>query len=149
VACQYRVYGLVYQAVAFDGQVRRKDEPPTRRPPALIRPAELGVLLGVAAALVVAGQLVWWFANAVEVAPAADFPLRWAESGWTIYSSQRVIPPGGMGPGPTRFVVLVGLLFFGTLLARLAFGYWRLRVMGAAEGGMVLLDNGWSETSRE
>ena len=57
--------------------------------------------------------------------------------------------PGGMSTGATRFVLVVGLLFFGTLLARLVFGYWRLRMMGPAEGGMVLLDGGWFETSRE
>jgi hypothetical protein len=57
--------------------------------------------------------------------------------------------PGGLNAGATRFVILVGLLFFGTLVARLVFGYWRLRMMGPAEGGMILLDGGWSETSRE
>ena len=54
-----------------------------------------------------------------------------------------------MNTGATRFVVLVGFLFFGTLTARLVFGYWRLRMMGPAEGEMILLDGGWSETSRD
>ena len=79
LACQYRIYGFVSQAIAFEGAVRPKDEKPTRRPPALIRPSELGVLFGVCAALSFIGQLVWWLANGVEVVPAEDFPLRWAE----------------------------------------------------------------------
>ena len=54
-----------------------------------------------------------------------------------------------MNTGTTRFVVLVGVLFFGMIIARLVFGYWRLRMMGAAEGGMILLNEGWSETRRE
>ena len=33
IACQYRIYGFVSQAVAFEGAVRRRDEKPTRRPP--------------------------------------------------------------------------------------------------------------------
>jgi hypothetical protein len=151
LACQYRIYGLVYQAVSFEGPIRRKDELPTRRPAALVRPAELGILIGVCAAFVIAGQLIWWFANAVEIAPAEDFPLKWAEAGRTVQRPMQpsVETPGGLNTGATRFVVLVGLLFFGTLVARLVFGYWRLRMMGAAEGGMILLDGGWSETSRE
>jgi hypothetical protein len=54
-----------------------------------------------------------------------------------------------MNTGTTRFVVLVGFLFFGMIIGRLIFGYWRLRTMNAAEGGMILLDGGWSETRRE
>jgi hypothetical protein len=58
-------------------------------------------------------------------------------------------PFGGFSTKATVFFVLLGLLFFGTLVARLVFGYWRLRLMGSAEGGMVLLDGGWVETKRE
>jgi hypothetical protein len=146
MACQFRIYGFVSQAIAFEGAVRRRDEKPTRRPPALIRPSELGILFGVCAAFTIIGQLIWWLANGVEVVPTEDFPLRWAEPDPTGRTSEL---PGGMNTGTTRFVVLVGLLFFGTILGRLIFGYWRLRTMSAAEGGMVLLDNGWSETRRE
>ena len=85
LSCQYRIYGFVHQAIAFDGPIRRKDETPTRRPATLIRPAELGILFGICAAFVVAGQLIWWFANAVEVVPAEDFPLKWAEAGRTTH----------------------------------------------------------------
>jgi hypothetical protein len=146
LACQYRIYGFVSQAIPFEGPVRRKGETPARRPPALIRPTELGVLLGTCAGFVFLGQLLWWFANAIEVVPTEDFPLRWA--GINPQLGDGVLP-GGMGTGTTRFVVIVGFLFFGTLLARLVFGYWRLRMMGSAEGGMVLLNGGWTETSRE
>ncbi len=154
LACQYRILGLVHQAVAFDGQIRRKDEPPARRPAALIRPAELGIMLGICGALVFSGQMIWWFANSVEVVPAEDFPLKWAEPDRTTtehsLASRRDVPaPGSISTGVTRFVVLVGFLFFGTLIARVVFGYWRLRMMGAAEGGMILLDGSWSETSRD
>jgi hypothetical protein len=146
VACQYRVYGLVSQAVAWEGAGRRKDEPTTRRPPALVRPNELGVLFGIAVGLVVAGQLVWWLATGIEVVPGKPFPFRVAEPG---RGFRRAESPGTLAPGLTRFVVLVGLLFFGLLVARLVFGYWRLRRMGPAEARMTLLDTGWLETKRE
>jgi hypothetical protein len=146
LACQYRIYGFVSQALPYEGAARRKDEKPARRPPALVRPSEIGVLLAVCAAFVVLGQLIWWAANSLEVVPTADFPLRWAEPDRARRGS---LLPGGMNTGTARFVVLAGFAFFGTILARLVFGYWRLRAMGPAEGGMILLDGGWSETSRE
>jgi hypothetical protein len=146
LACQYRIYGFVSQAVPFEGLVRRKGETPARRPPALIRTTELGVLLGVCAALVLLGQLLWWFANAIEVVPTEDFPLRWVDINPSLADDAL---PGGMSTGTTRFVLIIGFLFFSTLLARLVFGYWRLRMMGPAEGGMILLNGGWTETSRE
>ena len=126
--------------------VRRRDEKPARRPPALIRPSELGVLIGACAAFTIVGQMIWLLANSVEVVPTEDFPIRWVEQD-TLGRTFEL--PGGMNTGTTRFVVLVGMLFFGTLLARLVFGYWRLRTMNAEEGGMILVDYGWSESSRE
>jgi hypothetical protein len=146
LSCQYRIYGFVSQAIAFEGAVRRRDEKPARRPPALIRPSELGILFGVCAAFTIIGQVIWLLANSLEVVPTEDFPLRWAEPDPSGRSSEL---PGGMNMGTTRFVVLVGFLFFGTILGRLVFGYWRLRTMGPAEGGMILLDGGWTETRRE
>lgn len=146
LACQYRIFGFVSQAVAFEGVVRRKDETPARRPPALIRSSEIGIMFAICFGFVVLGQFLWLFANSIEVVPVEDFPLRWADSGRTI---RDYVLPGGMNTGTTRFVVLVGFLFFGTILARLVFGYWRLRMMSPSEGGMMLLDGGWSETSRE
>lgn len=146
VVSQYRIYGLIYQAVAVEGAIRRKDEPPTRRPTSLVRSTELGVMLAFSAGLVIVGQLIWWFANAVEVVPAEDFPLKLSEPRRSPlqYESREGISSGG-----SRFYVLLGLLFFGTLIARLVFGYWRLRMMGPAEGGMILLNGGWDETRRE
>src|SRR5206468_3880580 len=58
-------------------------------------------------------------------------------------------PSGDMQPGATRLVLFAGLLFFGSVLARLVFGYWRLRQMSPAEGAMVLQETGWDETRRE
>jgi hypothetical protein len=146
IACTYRILGFVHQAIAYEGQIKRVDEQQTRRPPALISPAELGILLGVSAVLVVVGQFVWWFISAVEIVPGEDIPIRWEGSGRTTRSYE---PVGGMSPRMTRFVVTVGMLFFGVLLARVVFGYWRWRMMGAAEGGMILLEGGWVETKRE
>lgn len=146
VACQYRIFGFVHQAVAYEGAVRRSDEPPTRRPPALVTSAELGTLFAVTGVVVVAAQLVWLVANSIEVVPTGEFPLRWVGSERSL---RRGEPPGGLSAGGTRFVVLAGLLFFVVVLARLVFGYWRLRTMGPAEGAMVLLDSGWAETHRE
>jgi hypothetical protein len=146
VTCQYRIFGFVSQAIPYEGPFRRKDEAPMRRPPTLIGSLELAMLFGVCTVFVILGQLVWWFANSIEVVPTDDFPLRWVEPDRTGRISEL---PGGMNTGTTRFVLLVGLLCFGTLLARLVFGYWRLRMMGPAEGAMILLDGGWSDTSRE
>jgi hypothetical protein len=46
-------------------------------------------------------------------------------------------------------LVILGLGFFGTLLARLVFGYWRLRRLSAAQGRMMLQESDWTETRRE
>lgn len=154
LSCQYRVLGLVQQAVPSDGPARNREERPLRRPAALIRPSELAIMFGVCAAFVLAGQLLWWLTNSVEVVPTENFPLKWARTERTsaehAFARQLDIhPPGYIHTGLTRFVVLVGLLFFGMLAARLVFGYWRLRMMRPAEGAMILLDGSWSETSRD
>lgn len=146
VASQFRILGFVHQAVAYEGAAKRPDEPATRRPPALIGPSELLMFLGVAFGLVIAAQVVWMLLNSIEIAPGEELPLRWAESR---RSFRRFEPVAALSPGTTRFMLLVGLLAFGVALGRLVFGYWRLRMMGAAEGGMILLDGGWSETKRE
>jgi hypothetical protein len=170
VISQYRIYGLIHQAVAFEGGARRPDEPATRRPASLIRPSELSTMLGLSVGLVIAGQLIWLFATSVQVAPAEDFPLRMAESkssvvryrfneatGRSVYvaldsnalDDERFRERGVLSRGVSRFFVLVGMMFFGTLIARLVFRYWRLRIMGPAEAAMTLLDAGWEETHRE
>lgn len=162
---QYRIYGLVHQAIAFEGRGQRKGEPHTRRPARLIRQNELAVMLGLSVALVIAGQLFWLLATNIEVTTGDEFPLRIAESRADILRnySQSMQPHGLSGTpederfsrrgvlskGASRFFVLLGMLFFGTLLATLVFRYWRLRTIGPDEGAMILLDSGWGESSRE
>ncbi|MCE9564835.1 MAG: hypothetical protein K8U57_22605 [Planctomycetes bacterium] len=147
VATQFRILGFVHQAIAVEGAVRRHDEPVTRRPSAVISSSELGMLMFVLFVMVVVGQLVWWVLNSVEIMPGEEFPFKW------IGTSRRYRrledAPGGMPAGLTRFVLMIGLFGFGVLLARLVFGYWRLRAMPPAEGAMILIDDGWLETKRE
>ena len=146
VACHYRLVGLVHQAVAYDGAAKRRDEAPTRRPAALVAPSEIGILLGLAALFTVIGQLIWWYATGVEINPTEDFPILWVGAGRTTRDREEF----GIFPiRTTIFFILLGLLFFGTLIARLVFRYWQLRMMNAAEAGMILLDGGWVETKRE
>jgi hypothetical protein len=146
VTSQYRLFGLVHQAMAYEGKSRRKDEPPTRRPPSLIQPSELGVLFAVCVGLVLVGHVIWWLINVIEVVPTEGFPLRMGDGE---RRTVRVDVPGGLPPGLTRFVLLIGLLFFSFLMGRLVFGYWRLRTMGPLEAGMLLADYGWAEVCRE
>jgi hypothetical protein len=148
--CQYRIFGLVQQAMPFENVLRRGGEGPVRRPASHIEPGEVGWLLGVAGGIVVVGQLAWWLVNSLEFTPNEEFPIRWSE-GVTISTFGRTRPrsPGEFSPGAHRFFAIVGLLFFGTLLARLVFGYWRLRMMNAAEGSMVLANTSWAESHRE
>jgi len=145
LAAHYRVYGLTTQAVPFDQRFPRKGEKPLRRPTDLVDDGELPRLLYLTAGVVLAGQLAWVFLTSFEVDVLGDFPLLVSEG-----------RPGGRGqrtadmsPAMTRFILATGLLFFGTLLARLVFGYWRLRRMTPAEGGMILQDANWDETRRE
>jgi hypothetical protein len=146
VACHYRLIGLVHQGVAYDGAAKRRDETPTRRPAALIAPSELGILLGLAVLFTVVGQLIWWYATGVEINPTEDFPILWVGAGRTTRDREEF----GVFPiRATIFFILLGLLFFGTLIARLVFRYWQLRMMSAAEAGTILLDGGWVETKRE
>jgi hypothetical protein len=144
LACHYRVYGLTTQAVPHEQRFPGKRSERVRRPTDLIRQGELPRLLYFVVGVVIAGQLVWLFVSRIEIDVLADFPLR--RAAWRRFSPARAdeIPPG-----LTRLILTTGLLFFGTLLARLVFGYWRLRRMSPAEGGMVLQDAGWDETRRE
>lgn len=145
IVCHYRLYGLSAQAFPADGPPRKGDTP-YRRPPDSIRPGEIGRLLAVVGGVVIAGQLVWFFVTNVEADPGAFVPIKPLEER-PVYS--RSEPPGSLRPWVSRFVILTGMIFFTALIARLAFGYWRLRNMGAAEAGMILQDGGWDETRRE
>lgn len=146
---QYRVFGLVHQIVPFESAQKRKGDTPTRRPTDHIRPDEIAWLLGTAGALVLLGQVVWWLVNNLQFVPLDDgFPLRWAGEK-TLADLRREPPTGEFRSGGNRFFVILGGTFFGVLLLRLVFGYWRLRMMGAAEGAMVLADTSWTESHRE
>lgn len=146
LACQFRVFGLVKQAMPFES-VPRKGEQPKRRPPGAIPAGEVTRLLYVAAGVVFAGQLVWLFVTGVEIDAGSTFPLRIPQ--YSRYSRAGEVTAGTMSAVSTRLVLTAGLMFFGTLLARLVFGYWRLRVMGPAEAAMVVQEAGWTETRRE
>jgi hypothetical protein len=145
LACQYRVLGLVHQAVPFDTNLPRKGEEPTRRPPALIPPGEITRLLWLTGAVVLAGQFAWYFVTSAEVVPGEVFPLRLVDAA----DRNRAGAREGLPERATRFVVLAGLVFFPALLARVVFGYWRLKAMGPAEGRMVMQDAAWNEVRRE
>jgi hypothetical protein len=150
VRCQYRILGLIHQAVPFESPYRRRGEHPLRRPTGHLAAGELGWLLGTAVALVAVGQAVWWLVNALDYAPAdEDFPFRWADTRSLTRYGKAPREPGEYAPGASRFYVILAALFFGYLLVRLVFGYWRLRVMSAAEAAMLLADANWGETHRE
>jgi len=146
MAAQFRIFGFVHQAIAVEGAIRRQDEPVTRRPPSVISSSEIGTLLLVSFVLVIVGQMMWMIVNSIEITPGLEFPFKW-ESNPRNY--RRSLEAGGLTPGLTRFVIMIGLLGFGVLFGRLVFGYWRLRAMKPAEGAMILLDDGWLETKRE
>jgi hypothetical protein len=147
--CLYRVFGVVQQAMPFENVIRRKGDQPVRRPSHHIEPSEIGWLVGGAFALAILGQIAWWLANAIEFAPTdEDFPLRWADNS-TRAILRRHREPGEFNPGASRFFVILGALFFGLLFLRLIFGYWRLRMLNAAEGAMITTDTSWAESHRE
>lgn len=145
LAAHYRVYGLTAQAVPFDQRFPRKGEKPLRRPTDLVSEGEIPRLLYVTGGVVLAGQLVWVFVTSFEVDVLGEVPLRLSAGRQGVWPPRNRDMPAGM----TRFILTTGLLFFGTLLAWLVFGYWRLRRMTPAEGGMVLQDANWDETRRE
>lgn len=143
LASHYRIYGIAAQAFPPESKFPRPGDKPVRRPAAMIRPEEVTRLLYLTIAMVVAGQLVWLFVSGLEVDALGEFPLK-------VVSRQRYRAPTTEFPlFMSRFVLLSGLLFFGSVLVRLAFGYWGLRRMGSGEARMVLQDTAWSETRRE
>ncbi len=144
LAAHYRVFGLTTQALPFDAHYPRKGEKPARRPSKLVRTGEIRTLLFLVTGVVVVGQLAWWVVANVEPDPTATPPLKLIERQRGLWSS------GGEGSEwRNRFVILAGMLAIGTLIARLVFGYWRLRTMSAVEAGMILQDTVWNETRRE
>ena len=146
LGCQYRVLGLTQQVLPHEMKTPRKIDRPYRRPPAAIAPTEITRFVYLTAGVVVLGQVLWLLFTSLEVDPEGTIPLRIAESARD--SFRRTEDPM-LSLAATRFVLITGAMFFGTLLARLVFGYWRLRMMKPDEAGMMLLDTGWTETRRE
>ena len=148
--CVYRVFGVAQQSMPFENVIRRKGDRPVRRPTGHIEPGEVARLVAVAAGLVLLGQAVWWLVNALEFVPTDDdFPLRWADPKSFARYRRTGRPPGEFSAGGNRFFVILGALFSGLLFVRLVFGYWRLRMMNAAEGAMVTANTSWAESHRE
>jgi hypothetical protein len=146
LGAQYRLFGLTQQALPQDvGVVQKRGVPPERRPARLIAANEIPRSLWVAGGVVLAGQFVWFLVTGLQVAAGDTIPLRYAEPSRFLSRSG----PGTLIPPAQRFVILTGMIVFTALLARLVFGYWRLRVMKPDEAGMVLQDAGWDESRRE
>ncbi len=146
----YRLLGLVHQSLPLENTSRRRDEAAPRRPSTHIAANELTQFVSASAAMVLAGQVVWWLINAFDFTPMeSGFPFQWADQESFARYRSGSFPPGEFSAGQSRFFLTVGLLFFGYLLYRLVFGYWRLRVMGPAEGAMILANTSWAESHRE
>jgi hypothetical protein len=142
---QYRVLGLTQQAFPQDvGVTRKKNQPQERRPPGLIAAGEIPRSLWVAGGVVLAGQVLWYLITGLQVVPGDFFPLRFEEPTRRFSFAEESVSPAA-----TRFVIVTGMIVFPALLARLVFGYWRLRVMNRDEAGMIVQDAGWDETRRD
>ena len=141
LSAHYRLHGITTQAMPGEGGRAREPAAPVKRPADLIRRGELARLLYATGAVVLVGQIVWAVVTNVEVDVLAGFPFR--------FSDDTAPFRRDVGMVRTRLIAVAGLLFFGMLLARLVFGYWKLRVMTPAQGAMFLMDAGWTETSRE
>jgi hypothetical protein len=146
--CAYRLFGLIHVAMPLENAYPRAEDAPPRRPPAHVAPTELVWMIGTALALL--GQGAWWAVNNVEFFPASGaFPFRWADDDPRRFMRRGPLEAGEFTAGQTRFFVSLFVLFFGYLLLRLVFGYWRLRTMSAAEAASVCTDTAWAETHRE
>jgi hypothetical protein len=141
LASHYRIYGLSAQAMPLEARQPRKKPKPVRRPIDLIRIGELPRLLAITAGIVIVSQIVWLIVTSLDIDVNAAFPIVAADN--TLRGRSAPLRGG------TRMLLLLGAGFFGTLLARLVFGYWQLRVMNPTEAGMMLQDAGWDETRRE
>jgi hypothetical protein len=141
LASHFRIYALTRQALPAEAKLARKRPKPTRRPVDLIPSGELPRLLSITAGAVIAAQFIWLIVTSIEIDTDYEFP----------FVAIKPTPTGQFIPrrAGTRVLLLLGIAFFGVLLARLVFGYWRLRIMTASEAGMLLQDAGWNETRRE
>lgn len=144
LSAHYRLLGVNHMAMPAEPGGFGRTATPRIRPADLIRKGELARAFYLTAAVVVIGQIVWAVVVGLEADVLASFPLYYNAD-----APSHVRTGGDLGPGRTRLIAVVGLLFFGTLFGRLVFGYWRLRTMSPAEGAMLLMDAGWDETRRE
>jgi hypothetical protein len=139
---QYRILALVQRALFSESEGYSQEEPAVRRPASNITAVELTHMLAAAVVLVIAAEAIWLILTRVAIDPGASFPFR-------IRSARDALREGQTGAWRSRLYVLLGLLFFVTVTARIVFSYWRFRTMGPAEARMILLDDSWRETHRE
>lgn len=142
LACHYRVYGIAANGLPYEA---RRGHKHARRPTYLVRKGEIPRFLYLAGAVVLAGQFLWLLATSVDVDVNEMFPFYIANDSELYGRRDRRL----LELWQLRLLVIFGLGFFGVLLARLVFGYWRLRLMSAAEGGLTLQEADWTETHRE
>ncbi|QEL13900.1 hypothetical protein [Limnoglobus roseus] len=141
---QYRVYSLAHMAVPDERQLRyQRGDKPDLRDPALISEQEVPQLMVAAAAVVIAGQMIWLGLSEVVLDFRQLPPIRPRQAG--MFGSVE----GAMPPQASRWLLFV--LSFGVLVfvTRLAFWYWKLRTLNRAEAQMILADAGWAEMRRE
>jgi hypothetical protein len=143
LACHYRVYAIAANGLPYEPRRGKKH---ARRPVDLVSKGEIPRFLWLAGAVVLVGQFIWLLTTSVDIDVNDDFPLHIADDS-ELYGFRR--ESGAFPLWVLRLAVLFGIGFFGTLLARLVFGYWRLRLMSPAEGGLMLQEADWSETHRE
>lgn len=146
LASHYRVYALTAQALPNEPTMSRRRRKPVKRPTDLIRPGEIPRLLYIALGVTIVGQILWLITTSVGIDVNADFPFHYSDPREMELFSRRSRP---LPYWLVRSFLLFGIGFFGVLLARLVFGYWRLRTQSAAEGALVLQEASWSETHRE
>jgi hypothetical protein len=143
LACHYRIHGIAANGLPYEARRYNKH---ARRPTYLVRKGEIPRFLYVAGGVVLAGQFFWLLATSVDADFTANFPF-FVASDDELYTRRR--DRRLLDLWQLRMLIVFGIGFFGILLARLVFGYWRLRLMSAAEGGLALQEANWSETHRE
>jgi len=142
LACHYRIYVITANGLPYE---MRRYNRHARRPTYLVRTGEIPRFLQIAGVVVIVAQFAWLLATNVDADPEASFPFHIAEESELYGRRER----GEMSLWQLRLLVLFGIGFFGILLARLVFGYWRLRLMTAPEGALAVQEADWSETHRE
>jgi len=142
LACHYRIYGIGANGLPYEARRRTKH---ARRPTHLVRKGELPRFLYLAGGVVLAGQFAWLLATSVDADVNDDFPFFVASDAELYGRRDRRL----FDLWQLRVLVIFGIGFFGILLARLVFGYWKLRNMSAAEGVLALQESDWGQTHRE